>query len=821
MTVTATEREVVARGLTNEEARRRLARHGPNEVVPERRSRVLGLLKPIFEPMSLLLMGVGVLSWILGERRDAIVMFVAVVPVVLMDHILELRMERTLEALRRLVQPNARVLRDGDATTVPARELVPGDVLLVEEGCVVAADARVLEGADLLADESSLTGESATVPKGEGEVLLAGSTLVLGRGRALVERTGARTEYGKIGALVATIESPRTPLQEKLGRLVLWLSGLAIFACLGVAAIGLAHGLAWTAALLSGASLALAAVPEEFPLVFTLFLSLGVFRMAKRRALVRRWTGIEALGATTVIACDKTGTLTEGRLRLTRTWTPGEATTGSAPDAGAPRLLRLAVLASEPEPYDPLERALHEGCRDAGLDPVGCREALSLVKEHAFVRDKLRMSHIWRTDEGTLLLAMKGALEGVLPACALAAGERELAVRAHADLARRGMKVLAVATRTLESLGGARHEDEAGLRLEGLVGFADPPRPGVREALTRCRAAGIRVIMITGDHPATARAVAEELGLDGERVVVGEEIARGQKLEDVSVVARATPEQKHRIVQALRTAGEVVAMTGDGVNDAAALKQADVGIAMGERGTDVARAAATMVLLDDAFPTIVVAIEEGRRIYENIRKSFRYLIAFHIPIVTAALLAPLLRWPLLLLPVHLVWLELVAHPLSTLGFEGEPPEPGLMARPPRGRGDAILGLGESLRASALGVTVTIAALAAFLRGLAMGQPEMHARGLALAVIVVAQVGIVMTERTRTFALGLRSVRANPLLLLSCLGVIASAALVFGVPAVREIMHVEAPTPGEWGIAVGAAAAATLWPELVKLVRSGQ
>jgi Ca2+-transporting ATPase len=816
------------RGLSDAEALRRLSEHGPNELVPERReSFLVKLAKPFVEPMALLLLGVGAIYLALGERRDGLVMFAAVFPIALMDHVLELRMERTLSALRRLVRPQARVVREGSVRSVPSRELVPGDLLVLEEGDVIAADARVTKGSDLLADESSLTGESVPVPKETGDTVFAGSTLVVGYGRAAVERTGAHTEYGKIGALVATIETPRTPLQVKLRRLVIWLTAGAVATCAAVVALGVARGLGWMPALLSGASLALAAAPEEFPLVFTLFLTLGVFRLAKHRALIRRWSGVEALGAITVIACDKTGTLTEGKLHLALAWTPrGEAPVGPSMTGEAVELLRLAVLASEPEPYDPLERALHDGCRAARLDPAAWLERRELAKEHAFVRERLRMSHIWRDGESKFLLALKGALEGVLPACALEPAEREAIAKTHDDLARRGMKVLAVATRGLDSLDGGRDDDESHLRFEGLVAFVDPPRAGVPEALARCRAAGIHVLMITGDHPATAVAVGRELGFGSEtNALVGDEISRlsdddlARALATSSVVARATPQEKHRIVRALRRSGEVVAMTGDGVNDAAALKEADVGIAMGERGTDVARAAATMVLLDDAFPTIVVAIEEGRRIYDNIKKSFRYLIPFHVPIFVAALVVPLLRWPLLLLPVHFVWLELVAHPLAALAFEGEPPERGLMARPPRRPDEGLVQLGEALRATALGLTVTAASLGLYGWSiLVLGATSDHARGSALALLVTAQVGLVLTERTAAFAFAPGFLSRNGKLSLACFGVLGSAALVFGIPDLRILLHLEAPRLDEWLTVLALASAATLWPEALKLLR---
>ncbi len=820
--------ESTDQGLSLSEAARLLAQHGPNELVPERTSGwIRKILRPFLEPMALVLIAVGVLYLFLGDVKEAVVILAAVVPIVGIDLVLDLRMERTLSALKQMTRPTARVFRAGLVRVVPTREVVPGDVLLVEEGELLPADAILFEGSDVLADESSLTGESENVSKEPGAAIFAGTSIVLGRGRARVVATGPRTRYGKIGVLVAGIDAPRTPLQQKLDRLVRLLAALALVTCLGVVAIELWRGVALIPSILSGAALALSAIAEEFPIVFTLFLSLGAFRMARHKALIRRWAGVETLGSATVICCDKTGTLTEGRLHLARLWTPdgGEGSVALAAHEHAPaELLRNAVLASEPEPYDPLEKAIYDGCgRVAHLKPHAFTKPQSLVKEHSFVRTTFRMSHIWRDAEGRLLLAMKGSVEGVLQACELTAEERERADSAHRALAAQGMKVLAVASRQLESLAGTREQDEVALHLDGLVAFADPPRAGVATALQRCREAGIRVVMITGDHPATAHAIAEQIHLPHEdaMIVTGEDIARlsdgdlDRTVGRLSIVARATPDQKHRIVKSLKRTGEVVAMTGDGINDAPALKEADIGVAMGLRGTEVARAAATMVLLDDSFPTIVVAVEEGRRIYDNIRKAFRYLISFKLPIVMAALVAPLLGWPLLLLPLVIVWLELIVHPISALAFEAEPAEPDVMKRSPRRRDAPLLTLREVLTAGSLALTVTAAVLGLYAWSLGTGATEEHARGAALAVLVLAQIGLVLTWRSPARGLAGGMWSRNKTLSLSCLGVAASVALVFGVPWLRELLHVELPHPREWLWIGGLTIASTLWPEAFK------
>ncbi len=739
--------------------------------------------------MVILLISAAAVYALLGERRDAMVMAAALLPILAVDLLLEGRAERTLESLRRLTEPTALVLRDAAWTSIRVELLVPGDIIRVQEGDVLPADCRLIAGSDITADESALTGESVPVPKAPGDGndrLLAGTVVLGGRGVAEVLATGQATEYGKIGALTASVEHTATPLQESMGRLMRRLFVGALALCLAVVTLGLARGLGARESLIGGVSLAIAAIPEEFPVVYALYLTLGVWRLASHKALIRRMVGVETLGSTTVICTDKTGTLTLGRMELTDTWTPG----GSQADKAA--LLRGAALACEPNPYDPLEQAILARAPQPS-------DGWALVHEYAFDADRKYMSHVWQTPDGDLQLYAKGALESLLRRCNVGEAEARAVEDANRGLAERGIRLLAVAARSLQAVTGDRERDESGLELLGLVGLSDPVRPEIPDAVRECRAAGIRVVMVTGDHPATARAAARQAGVavDG-------------------VFARVSPSQKLELVKALKSAGETVAMTGDGINDGPALRAADIGVAMGIRGTNVAREAATMVLLDDNFGTIVAAVREGRRILANVRRAFAYLVAFHVPILLSAVAAPLLGVPLLLQPAHLVWLELVIHPTASLVFEGDEPDPETMRRPPPPRGGALLGT-ERLVCSLLeGMGLFGAVWGAYAFALGHGWPEAAARNVAFTSLVLGQIGLVLVERGegRPWSAGLRGNRLLPAILALTA---ASTALPYA-PPVADALHLAPLSPSEWLAALLLSLAATLWAELVQLAR---
>ena len=828
VTVLSPARPTSSTGLSEGEAKARLARFGPNVLVPDqhRVPAILRVLKPLADPMAVLLLVAAPTYLLLGDYADAIVSLVALIPIAGVNVLLESRAEKAIEQLKRLTAPTAAVVRDGEVRQVPVAELVPGDVLELREGDVIPADGELVVGLQMMVDESALTGEShpsskSSVAAPEERLLYAGTNVLSGQGRCLLTETGPRTRFGQIGTLVASIEDDQTPLQKLIHRLVFQFSLAAGVVCVIVAGIQLTYGHSLGDAVIAGVSLAIAAIPEEFPMVFTLYLGLGAWRLARADALVRKLAGVETLGATTVICTDKTGTLTLGQLELAAL-----ARGTTTVHAGQPltletrALLETTVLACEPQPFDPIEIAIRRFAEAAGAGlPAGAAE---LVADHAFDPVVKYMSHIWRTNGGAVIAA-KGALEGMLDVCQADAETRRTAHALNDGLAGEGMRVLAVARGELPGDVTTREADEVHLQFQGLVAFRDPVRPGVLEALAECRDAGVRVVMITGDHPLTARAVARNLGLpDSEEMVITgpelealDEAGRIERLERTAIFARAMPEQKYEVVRALREAGETVAMTGDGINDAPALREADIGIAMGRRGTQVAREAATLVLLDDNFATIVHAIRDGRRIFENLRRAMTYLIGFHIPLLFAAVLVPLLGQPLLLLPIHLVVLELIVHPTVSLVFESDPAPADLMRRPPRKRSEGILRRRDAMRPLLTGLTLSFASVAVYLGELARDVPEDRARAIGFATMVIGQTLMVLVERSPEMPLWRAQYRGALVLGIIVVGTIATVVAATAVPGLSALMKLEFPRPSEWLVIVAAAAVSTLWFEPLK------
>ena len=818
-------------GLSNREAAARLVRDGPNVIVPEHRGhRLKRLLGPLADPMVALLLLAAPTYLVIGETTDAIVAFVALGPIAAVGWLLESRAERTLEHLRRLTAPTATVVRDGTDQAIAVDTLVVGDLVRVHEGDVVPADATLVELTQLLVDESALTGESLPVTKKTGSAddestVWAGTTVLSGRALARITATGPATRYGRIGTLVAATRPPLTPLQRGLAHLVRSLAVLAAVFCVAVVAAELLHGDGWGDAVIAGVSLAIAAIPEEFSMIYTLYLALGAWRLAQERVLVRRLPSVETLGSTTVICTDKTGTLTHGRLAVAELWTSDGARSdgGSLTEAEAD-LLEAAVLACEPDPFDPLDVAIVDHARRHDV-AIPALHAGGLARDWPFDPAGKYLTHVWQpADEGgAMRVAAKGAIEGIIDRTQPADPIRAAALHANEALTANGMRVIAVAGGFAAPTSTNRADDEAHLRLVGLVAFSDPVRDGVADALNECTAAGIRVVMITGDHPATAHAVAEGLGLPHERggtdvIATGDDLdgADAERLDDLvataNVFARTRPEQKHRLVGALRRRGEVVAMTGDGINDAPALREADIGVAMGQRGTDVAREAAALVLLDDNFATIVTAVRDGRRIFDNLVRAFGYLIAFHPPLLLGALVVPLLGKPLLLLPIHLVALELLLHPVVSLVFQADPPDPDAMRRPPRPVGDALR-LRALARPYAVGTVLAAAVLAVYL--VALGAwPEDQARALAFASLLASQPVLLLSMRSPDRPLW-TSRRPWTTTLSVVVAIIAAAALaVVYVPPLAGLLHLE-PFPSPWWALALAVAVSTAWSEPLK------
>jgi P-type Ca2+ transporter type 2C len=776
--------------------------------------------------MALLLLVAAPTYLAIGDVTDAVVTFAALVPIAAVSWVLEARAERTLERLRQMTAPTVPVWRDRVWSDVSSDELVPGDLISVREGNIVPADGVMREGSQLLMDEAALTGESLPLAKScdaadEQAAVLAGTTVLSGRAYVEVTSTGASTRYGKIGALVASVEQSASPLQTMVRRLVLQLGLVAAVFCAATLVVLLARGEGWAAAIIAAVSLAIAAIPEEFPMVYTLYLGLGAWRLAKDNVMIRRLPGVETLGSTTVICSDKTGTMTLGTLEVGALAT-GRGAVVDHDGAEAIKLLEAAVLASEPDPFDPLEVAIVARAVASGIDIDRLHHDGELVNDYPFDTAGKYLSHVWRTG-GQWVIAAKGSLEGILAITGSDAATVEHAERANAEFAVTGMRVIAVGYGLLDRPSGDRAADERALHLVGLVAFRDPLRPGVAEALSECRAAGIRVIMITGDHPVTAHAVAEGLDLphqfDGEDVIVtGDDLDAADDAEFAALVqrsnvfARTRPEQKHRLVNALRSAGAVVAMTGDGINDAPALREADIGIAMGRRGTEVAREAATMVLVDDNFATIVTAVRDGRRIFENLRRAFGYLVAFHPPLLLAALVIPMIGRPLLLLPVHLVLLELIVHPVVSLVFENDPAPDDVMRRPPLPRGRGLVSR-NLLRPLVLGVTLAAAVIAVYLVQLARHVPVDLARSWAFATMLIGQGFLVLVARSPDRPVWSSAVRANKTLRPALVVLAALTVAIVYVPPLADLLKLAPLAFVAWPVIVAIAAVSTLWSEL--------
>jgi len=822
-------------GLSGAEAAERLRRDGPNELPQDGRRGLLRIvLEAVREPMLQLLLVAAGLYLLLGDLTEGLVLLGFAVLNVLLVVVQENRTERTLAALRDLTSPRALVVRDGERRRIAGREVVTGDRLVLSEGDRVPADAVLLEASNLQADESLLTGESVPVRKAVGECrteatpggdgtpyVWSGTLVVSGTGTATVTATGPRTAIGKIGRSLGQVESAPTPLQMETRRLVrLFAAAGALASVLLALAYGVVHG-AWLQAVLAGITLAMATLPQEFPVVLTLFLVLGAWRIAKFQVLARRSAAIEALGAATVLCTDKTGTLTLNRMSVARLRTNGAELDIGSQTPELPEtfheLLEFAILASRRDPFDPMERAFHQLGQRFLANTEHLHADWLLEQGYSLEPNLLAMSQVWRAATGgQFIIAAKGAPEAVADLCHLSPQQTEAVQRGVAALSTKGLRVLAVAKGVHQGPGLPRIQHDFDFVFLGLLGLADPLRPGVTEAVAVCRSAGIRVAMITGDDPGTARAIARQAGIASTQVLTGQEMAvlddtaLRQRILETSVYARIMPEQKLRLVQAFAAAGEVVAMTGDGVNDAPSLKAAHIGVAMGGRGTDVAREAADLVLLDDDFTNLVAALRLGRRIDDNLRKAVSYILAVHVPIVGMSLIPVLLGWPLLLGPLHVVFLELIIDPVSSMVLEAEPESPGIMSRPPRDPRAPLFGIVLLSTGLLQGAVVLAAALATFMFGYHASQGEAVTRAMAFLVLVLGNLGLVLSSRSLgsvTWRTWLRPTRAVSLVMLATL---AALALVVGIPWARPLFGFAPLSMGQ----VAASAAAALGTVLI-------
>lgn len=834
-------------GLSAQEAAQRLAEDGPNKL-PGDKARTLGhiLLEAVQEPMFALLLAAAALYLLLGDLQEGLILFCFVGVVLSLTLYQEGKTEKAMAALRDLTSPRALVVRDGTQQRIAGCDVVRGDLLVVAEGDRIAADAILLSGTELQVDESLLTGEALPVDKvaatGDNtSTLYSGTLVVRGHGMARVIAVGARSEIGRIGQALAGLQSEGSPLKAQTAHLVKVLALIALLASLGlVAAMGVLRG-DWIAALLAGIALAMALLPQEFTVVLTVLPALGAWRLSKQQVLTRRIAAIETLGAASVLCVDKTGTLTENRMSVARLYVPPASNTPAQTldidyrtSADLPEdfhtLVEFSILASVIDPFDPMEKAFHRLGQHFLEGTEHLHRDWQLEREYGLTPQLRAMSHVWRATQGQAhVVAAKGAPEAIADLCHMDPEALQTMQHAVDAMAAQGLRVLGVARASFAGRDWPAIEHDFAFEFVGLLGLSDPLRAEIPSAMAQCQTAGIRVVMITGDYPATAAAIASAAQLHGKlppEMLTGDEISQlsdtelRERMRTVNVCARVAPTQKLRIVQALQANGEVVAMTGDGVNDAPALKAAHVGIAMGGRGTDVAREAASLVLLDDNFASIVGAVRLGRRIFDNLRKSMSYILAVHVPIAGMALLPVLLGWPVLLFPLHIAFLELVIDPACSMVFENEPEESDAMQRPPRDPQALLFGgrtLGMALM-QGLGVLLVVAM--SFVWGRERLEPA-ALQAFVFVTLVLGNLMLIFSNRSRTEPVWKTMVRPNRTLWVVVAVTLGLLALTLYWPPLARLFYFQ-PLDGSSLLAAAMCAAiCLLWVEVLRRVETWQ
>ncbi len=849
-------------GLSAETAIANLQRDGYNEL-PSAQSRSLWIIawETIQDPIFLLLVGGGVIYWILGDLQEALILLGFVIFIAGISLYQEGKTEHALAALRDLSSPRALVIRDGERQRIAGREVVVGDMVILAEGDRVPADAIVLDCLNLSTDESLLTGESLPVrktaavgkvemarPGGDDLPLVFSGTLVVqGQGIAQVRSIGAQTEMGKIGTALQTVQPESTPLQREMNRLVSRLFGIALFLCAAIVVIyGFTKG-DWLQGVLAGITLAMAILPNEFPVVVTIFLALGAWRISQKHVLARRASAVETLGAATVLCVDKTGTLTLNQMAVQQLFAYNHAKNSHPYDLAlhsqvplpeaVHELVEFSILASQRDPFDPMEKAFKELGEYSLAHTEHLHNDWQLLRAYPLSPDLLAMSHVWQSADGQKYeIATKGAPEAIADLCHFTVQQQQILAAQVSEMAGQGLRVLGVAKASLldapppfvpphpsldlNHLPERQHDFP--FQFLGLVGLSDPVRPTVAAAIAECDTAGIRVVMITGDYPETAQSIAAQAGLTqtGE-IITGAALEQmsdtelQQHIQNTNIFARAVPEQKLRIVNALKDRGEVVAMTGDGVNDAPALKAAQIGIAMGQRGTDVARESAALVLLDDDFSSIVQSVKIGRRIFDNLRKAMAYLLAIHIPIAGMSLIPVLFKLPLVLLPVHVAFLHLIIDPACSIVLEAEPAEANVMQRPPRNPQEPLFGRKNVGLAILQGMGILVIILTIFLITLDRQQGDLNARTLTFTTLILANLGLILSTSSSP-PLSLKILRSpNSTLWWVIGGGLLFLAIVLYVPFLSKLFSFSFLHPIDLAICVGGSTICLLWFELLK------
>ena len=803
-------------GLSEEEVEELLKKEGYNELPSQKKQSSLSILLSVLkEPMLLLLLGAGLIYLILGEVKDALILLLFVFVVVGITFNQERKTERALDALKNLSSPRALVIREGEQKRIPGREVVKGDILILREGDRIPADGVVLFGTNLLVDESLLTGESLAVRKSESTGLISlqpgqpggddqpfvysGTLVIQGDGVARVTSTGVHTEMGKIGKALETITEEDSLLKKETALIV---KNFAIVGGILCALVVVIYGLTrgdWLNGLLAGLSLSMALLPEEFSVVLLIFLSMGAWRLSRRNVLVRRMPAIETLGSATVLCVDKTGTLTMNKMILSSLYSANEYCEIDKNEClfeNFHELLEFGYLASKQDPFDPLEKEIKKNTEKFLPEHGNLHRDWRFVQEFPLSKNLLALSNVWETsDNRKYVIAAKGAPEAIFELCHLNEAEKEKMLSHVQNMADKGLRLLGVAKASFEgdTLPDKQHDFE--FEFIGLLGFVDPVRPTVAQSVKECYTAGIRVIMITGDYPGTAQHIARQIGLkDPDKYITGPELSKmseselADKIKTTNIFARVVPEQKLIIVNALKMNGEVVAMTGDGVNDAPALKSANIGIAMGERGTDVARESASIVLLNDDFLSIVAAVRLGRRIFENLKKAISYIFSVHIPIAGLALFPVLFDMPLILLPAHIAFLELIIDPACSTVFEAEPEEKNIMKRPPRNLQERLFGKKSITLSLVQGLSMLVGVIIVLLYAINLGKGEAEARTLTFATLVIANLTLIVANLSWSQSIFKTLHSENRALRYVLVGALSGLLLVLYVPFLRSLFR---------------------------------
>ena len=804
-------------GLSEEEAAGILKNEGYNELPSQKKQSLFSILLNVLkEPMLLLLLVAGMIYLFLGEVKDALILLVFVFVVVGITFNQERKTERALEALKNLSSPRALVIRDGEQKRIPGREVVRGDIIILREGDRIPADGVVLSCTNLLVDESLLTGESLAVRKCESTGLThslkpeqpggdelpfvySGTLVIQGHGVAQVNETGIDTEMGKIGKALGTIAEEDSLLKKETALIV---KNFAIFGGILCAFVVVVYGLTrgdWLHGLLAGLSLSMALLPEEFSVVLLVFLSMGAWRLSKRNVLVRRMPAIETLGSSTVLCVDKTGTLTQNRMILSTLYTGNEYCEVDKNKCLLEKfheLLEFGYLASQQDPFDPLEKEIKKNTEKFLPDHENIHHEWKLVHEYPLSKNLLALSNVWEShDFRKYVIATKGAPEAIFELCHLSEAEKEKLLSHVQEMSNRGLRLLGVAKANFQDYSLPEIQHDFDFEFIGLLGFVDPVRSSVAQSVKECYKAGIRVIMITGDYPGTAQHIARQIGLkNSDKYITGPELTSmdqtelAEKIKVTNIFARVVPEQKLTIVNALKLNGEVVAMTGDGVNDAPALKSAHIGIAMGERGTDVARESASIVLLNDDFFSIVAAVRLGRRIFDNLKKAIGYIFSVHMPIAGLALFPILFNLPLVLLPAHIAFLELIIDPACSTVFEAEPEEKNIMNRPPRNLQERLFGRKNLALSLVQGISMLAGVIAVFLYALYMGKGEVDARTLTFATLVISNLTLIVANLSWSQSIIKTLCSENKALKYVLTGALSGLLLVLYVPALRNLFR---------------------------------